>query len=379
MKVQSTFGIPPFLAWVGSIAIYKLGCTNNQQQKQAMAPYHKNNGGFRHNNKFNNNNNRQQVEYMPDNGPAHCVLAFDEEDGTNLGFSRQIMYRDGDTWTTYNAEEQPGIRGFLLVRSAAEKDSVHEVLIAAPRLRIEYRTREEAENRAKPSRISLTQGPCLISVPSCTYVCPRCGERLDTVKAFIKANVNEKILSYEKDGKILERTVKVAKDDNRTEIKGIKDLNGHRCQCARFTCTATVTDVKPKRWTLDDRDLVSPYQRDMARDLLETEISDYRQGKGHSMLDAIPRIMLGDNVEWNAGFRSTINEMPCVVSEPFTSFSLASAQDLRNLCFGNRTEKEHKGEYWGAFGFIPRGIPKMLPRPGDVSFGEAFDLDSILG
>ena len=350
----------------------------------------------------NTNTNRGEVEYTDDHGPAHVEFAFDESSGAEIGpdgltrfslpFSRQYAYKSFDNKVeVLGNDDAPSINGVLVVSSRTEEFSVHEIVIAPPRLRAVYaserdarvaqknaeklRSGEEISESRIPVWVSIIQGPCLVSVKSCTVDCPLCGKRVFPVRKFIADNTDIKTINYEKDGKKLTRVIKIAKDDG-AEIKGIKDLEGHACVCPQ--CHSDIEKIYPKYWTLEDRALIpSKSYGDSLVGYLKAEISDFNQGRSKNMADVLPKIYIGDT-EWNEAMKAEVklSSKPVLVVKNFATFTVQDAQELRDLSFGNKDEKR---TFWGQFGFKPRGIPKPKPKPGNVTWGEHFDLDGICG
>lgn len=367
--------VPSFLSFGGITKTKTKVYTTNKKETIAMATKKK--GGYR---PFHNHNNhanhhvQQACEFVPDEGPASAVLLFESPDG-DMGYSATRFYRVEDVHgkpkdVFLAADDAEPLRGFLCVKSRTEDFSVHEVRMVPPRLRFVFKNETDANDLKNPIRVSVVAGPCIVSVPSVVYNCPTCGEVITTSREFMDKNTNDKVVMTEKDGKAIERHVRVAKD-NLEEVKGIKDLANHHCQCIK--CHTEIERVHPKFWTLDDANIVHPCAKKAALEMLE----EAKTMKSDSFMSAMPDVRVS-GLKWD----DAVNNGTFLHGRPHVEFStqpywtVKNAQDLRNLGFGDPKKKQN---YWAQFGFKPRDIRKAAPRPGDAVLGDVIDFSGLIG
>jgi len=339
-------------------------------KKKGYRPFHNHN---------NNHYGTRPCEFIPDEGPAQCAMLFESPDG-DLGFSAVRFYKTtdeyGKTKDQYMAsDEAEPLRGFICTKSRTEDYSVHEIRLVPPKLRMVFKNERDCDGKKNPLKVSIVSGPCIVTVPSVVYHCQNCGDVIKTSREFLEKNTNEKVVTLEMDGKKVERRIRVAKDDL-AEIKGIKDLASHHCQC--IVCKAEVKDVKPKFWTLDDGRVVHPAAKKAAIELLEEiRMMTVNGVETPPMSAAIPRISIA-GVPWDEAVKAGTFAR----ARPHVDFSrkphwvLQNAQDLRNMGFGDSKQKQ---SYWGLFGFKPRDIKREAPRPGEAVLGDIYDFSGLIG
>jgi len=365
-----------------------------------------------------NKKNRQPGGFLQDHGPATCclVMPYSKYPGSDsadkgvrhLGFTDIRSAKDSKGKLHVETSEGAGIRGYLVVSSKTEDYSVHEVVLTCPRRKLEFEryTYDEKTKESKfegKVRVSLVRGPCLVSVPSARCNCPSCGTIVRTVKDVLFANTVNKEIETEINGKNMKRTVAVYKGDEKTVIKGLKDLTDMDVECPR--CHQQLKWISAQRWRLSDRDLVwSSTWESMIKDSIKMEqLSDTpkkfsmiapliidisREKKGEPVpfdvegvdpsIMAINRIQT-QNPQLNVCLYETALDSGrvddvCVAVQEFSAFSVNDAQDLRNLSFGDPKKPLH---YWCRIGFVPRDIRKEAPKAGGITVGEVFRLQGL--
>lgn len=326
------------------------------------------------NKKHNGNNN--EFEFVQDHGPATVAVVwpFDHEPGTRraeLGIRRLGV-------CTKDTAEDLSIHGYMVVKSATENFSVHEITLNPP--------------FAVDGRI--VRGPSITAGRAVEYTCTVCGAHKVTDRAnIVRASTKELKMKVERNGRVFYKHVRVAKDDGKSEVWSWKDLIGHRMSCPVCEGYGDVTDVKTKRWSIKDREIVKT-------DAWETAIKAAMHDGGLNFEDVIPEIMTAKNgtgqvvgierhqqivgklvasmpdidiTSWNCAISGAGMTPNLLVAAPEISvFSVENAQDLATLQFGP-TDKTDKLSFKGQIGFRPRDIRKEKPR-GITTIGEALDL-----
>lgn len=363
-------------------------------------------------------NGHQAGGFLQDHGPATCclVMPYGKNPGSrdankgvrHLGFTDIRSGKDAKGKIHTETVEGAGILGYLVVSSKTEDFSVHEVILACPRRKLEFEryTYDEKtkENKFEGKvRVSLVRGPCLVSVPSARCNCPSCGTFVRTVKDVLFANTINKDVETEINGKKMKRTVSVYKGDEKTIIRGLKDLTGMEVECPR--CHQPLNWISAQKWRLTDRELVwSSTWEELIRDAirmkrlsgLQTKFSEIaplvidisKSDKG----DQIPLDTNGEDPSVTA-INSIQAQNPllkvclyetalsagkiddvCVAVQEISTFSVEDAQDLRNLSFGDPKKPLN---YWCRIGFVPKGIQKEPAKAGGITVGEVCKIKGI--
>lgn len=359
-----------------------------------------------------NKKNRQPGGFLQDHGPATCVLVmpyskYPGSDNADIGvrrldFTDLKTAKDASGKVHNEIHEGTGIHGYLVVKAKTEDYSVHEVILASPRRKLEFSSYDDGKFVGLP-RVSLVRGPCLVSVPSARCKCASCGTFVRTVKDVMFANTVQKEVSTEINGKHVKKVVSVYYGDEKTIIKGIKDLRDMDVRCPR--CGQKLEWIAAQRWRLSDREMVwSSTWEAMIKDAIQQE--QLAETK-HRFTQAIPLIIdvskneKGEQIPFDVEGEDpavvAINRLQTknptmkvclydtalgfgrvddiiVAGAEFAAFSVNDVQDLRNLSFG---DPKKPLRYWGRIGFVPRDIRKEQQRPGGMSIGEVFQLQGL--
>ena len=350
--------------------------------------------------------------FMQDHGPATCVLVmpyskYAGSDNSDIGVRRLDFTdiktaKDASGKIHNEVKEGSGIRGYMVVKSKTEDYSVHEVILASPRRKLEFSEYVDGKFGGKV-KVSLVRGPCLVSVPSARCKCASCGTFVRTVKDVMFANTVQKDIECEVNGKSVKKTLSVYYGDEKTVIKSLKDLRNMEVRCPR--CGQKLDWIAAQRWRLSDREMVwSSTWEELIKDAIHQEqLSETK----HRFAQALPLIIdvskteKGDQIPFDVEGEdpavTAINRLQTknpmmkvclydtalgfgrvddilVAGPEFSAFSVDDVQDLRNLSFG---DPKKPLRYWGRVGFVPRDIRKEQQRPGGMSIGEVFQLQGL--
>ena len=345
--------------------------------------------------------NTTAVEFEKDTGPAHIALVFPlPRPGAGqimrpLGISEQYVTKIGKHLDK-NEHLVDAMHGFMCVKSATEEYSVREVAITTPLKRIQY----DSEKAEAASVEKMLKGPRLVTVPSARCTCS-CGTHVYPVRTLIERSTVKKEVETEINGKKIKKIVFVAADDLESEITGIRDLQNHEVRCPE--CGSVLQKIGAQKWRLSDRELVkSDLIEQMVRDALKAEEAKFKAGKGGEFAYAAPVIVDvamhhtqelprgadddiinvaadavhsrgGSILDWNSAIQEGHISSLYVICKEIATFSVANAQDLRNLGFGDQKENL---SFWGRIGFVPQDKIREPPKPGQVTVGELFDFNA---
>lgn len=304
-----------------------------------------------------------------------------------IEYSRRTLTFSGKTLLKTDDVDE-SIRGFMCVLSDAEDLSVHPVVFSTPRIRAVNNVTDDG--RVETSRPYLFQGPRLVSVPfaECRCTNPACGTKSFEVKSLIAYNTRTIKRDVDVNGKTVSKTIRVSKADPGVQVHSIRDLRTVGAKCP--SCGSPLSEILHKDWTLRDTKIVPAKYVDIVSKMLNDARAE--NADVPSFQSAVPEIVVmsskdlgidelpdghlggvigelrGENVgyhiyDWNSAVRvdKTQSNLFLIGSE-ITLFSVADAQDLRNLNFGNSTSDL---EYWGKVGFIPSDLRKRVFRYGE--------------
>lgn len=345
--------------------------------------------------------NDTAVERIKDTGPAHVALCFPlQQPGKGqimrpLGISEEYVTKIGKHFDKNEHLVEP-LKGFMCVLSATEEFSVREIVITTPLKRIQYDDSKPDDTGTE----KILKGPRMVTVPSARCTCS-CGTHVYPVRTLIERSTVKKEIETEINGKKIKKFFYVAADDLESEITGIRDLQNHEVRCPK--CGEVLRKIGAQKWRLTDRELVkSDLIENMVREALRQEEARFRAGNGGEFAYAAPVIVDvakhhnqelprgadgdiiniaadavhsrgGSILDWNSAIQEGQISSLYVVCKEIATFSVANAQDLRNLGFGDQKENL---SFWGRIGFVPQDKIREPPKPGQIRVGELFDFDA---